>query len=322
MPSIKDVAKQANVSIATVSRVLNNSSSVNEETKKIVTDAISLLGYKHQKYEQQSIKDKTTIIGLIVPLISTYYYKELIESMENSSIKSNFKLMIFNSEEMNKSTNEFIKMIDDYHIKGFICAVDSKIIDKFISLKIPLVTIDHVYNNNIPSVTSDNYQGGIVAAKKLLSLNLKNIIHIKSSSSLFTHESRTQGFIDQLEKNNVNSITLTLSSKTPDLIEIEKFIRLHDNVEGIFCSNDLIAISLINVLAKLNMDIPKDVNIIGYNNIHFCEISNPTLSTIAQPLDLMSLAAIKALRALIDNKPLQTIHEILPVTLIERDSTK
>ena len=322
MPSIKDVAKQANVSIATVSRVLNNSNSVNEEPKKLVIDAISLLGYKHHNYDQQSLKNKITIIGLIVPLISTYYYKELIESMERAAVNDNFKLMIFNSEEMNKSTEEFLNMFKVYGIKGLICAVDSKIIDKFISLNIPLVTIDHVYNNSIPSVTSDNYQGGKLAAQKLLSLNIKNIIHIKSSSQLFTHESRTLGFKNELTKNNVLLNTLNLKSKTPDLTQIEEFIKTFSNVEGIFCSNDLIAISVINVLSKINKEIPKDVNIIGYNNIHYCEISSPTLTTIALPFELMSLKALKNLKLVINNQTLENIHEILPVTLIERESTK
>ena len=99
MPTIKDVAKKANVSVATVSRVINNTGYVNHETRKIVEDAIKELGYVPNELARSLFRKKSNIIGLIVPHISTYFFAELIESIEDAVTSSGYKLMIFNSKD-------------------------------------------------------------------------------------------------------------------------------------------------------------------------------------------------------------------------------
>ena len=99
MPTIKDVAKKANVSVATVSRVINNNGYVNHETRKIVTTAIDELGYVPNELARSLFKKKSNIVGLIVPHISTYFFAELIESLEDAITSAGYKLMIFNSKD-------------------------------------------------------------------------------------------------------------------------------------------------------------------------------------------------------------------------------
>ena len=99
MPTIKDVAKKANVSVATVSRVINNTGYVNHETRKIVEDAIGELGYVPNELARSLFRKRSNIIGLIVPHISTYFFGQLIESLEEPIMKKGYKLMIFNSKD-------------------------------------------------------------------------------------------------------------------------------------------------------------------------------------------------------------------------------
>ena len=99
MPTIKDVAKRANVSVATVSRVINNTGYVNVETRQLVEQAIIDLGYVPNELARSLFRKKSNIIGLIVPHISTYFFAELIEAIESAVTQEGYKLMIFNSKE-------------------------------------------------------------------------------------------------------------------------------------------------------------------------------------------------------------------------------
>jgi len=99
MPTIKDVAKKANVSVATVSRVINNTGYVNQETRKMVVDVINELGYVPNELARSLFSKRSNIIGLIVPHISTFFFAELIESLEDAIMQKGYKLMIFNSKD-------------------------------------------------------------------------------------------------------------------------------------------------------------------------------------------------------------------------------
>ncbi len=322
MPTIKDVAKKANVSVATVSRVINNTGYVNIETRKIVQDVIDDLHYIPNELARSLFRKKSNIIGLIVPHISTYFFAELIESLEDSITRRGYKLMIFNSKDDIVLEKKYINVFNQYNIDGLILVANTECIKSYLDLKIPILTIDHIIDKSIPSITSDNILGGKLAAEKLVSAGAKNIIHFRGPSVLITVVDRSRGFYQVMDENNIEVNSFDLDFKTPDLKDIEMFIKKHPNVDGIFCSSDIIAIYVISVLKKLGYEVPKDVQVIGFDNIELCEVLNPGLTTIVQPIVDIGISAIDKLIMMINKKKIKDIHSILPVYLIERESTK
>lgn len=322
MPTIKDVAKKANVSVATVSRVINNTGYVNHETRKIVEDAISELGYVPNELARSLFRKRSNIVGLIVPHISTYFFAELIEAIEDHIMEKGYKLMIFNSKDDIEIEKKYINVFSQYNIDGLIIVSNTKSTRAYMNLNIPIITIDHIIDKTVPSVTSDNVQGGEIAAKKLIESGAKKIIHFRGPSVLITVIDRARGFYQVMDEHNIEVHSFDLDFKAPDIKDIEMFIKKHPDVDGIFCSSDIIAMYCMSALQRLGYKIPEDVQIIGYDNIELSEVLIPRLTTIAQPILDMGNRTVENLLALIDKKELDEIHQTLPVTLIERDSTK
>lgn len=322
MPTIKDVAKKSNVSVATVSRVINNTGYVNHETRKIVETAIAELGYVPNELARSLFRKKSNIIGLIVPHISTYFFAELIESLEEPIMKQGYKLMIFNSKDDIEIEKKYINVFNQYNIDGLILAANTQSVRSYLNLKIPIITIDHIIDNSIASITSDNVQGGELAAKKLIASGAKNIIHFRGPSVLITVVDRARGFYQVMDEHNIDVSSFDLDFRTPDLEDIEMFLKRHPNVDGIFCSSDIIAFYVISVLQKLGYNVPNDVQVIGFDNIELSEVLIPRLTTIAQPIEEMGVRAVNTLLSLVDKKEVEDMHQLMPVSLVERDSTK
>lgn len=322
MPTIKDVAKKANVSVATVSRVINNTGYVNHETRKIVETAIDELGYVPNELARSLFRKKSNIIGLIVPHISTYFFAELIEALEQPIMEHGYKLMIFNSKDDIEIEKKYINVFSQYNIDGLILVANTQSVRSYLNLKIPMITIDHIIDNSIPSITSDNVQGGELAARKLIASGAKKIIHFRGPSVLITVVDRARGFYQVMDEENIDVHSFDLDFKAPDLDDIEMFIKKHPDVDGIFCSSDIIAMYVISVLTKLNYKVPEDVQVIGFDNIELSSVLIPTLTTIAQPIEEMGKKTIEYLIDMINKKELDELHHLIPVTLIERDSTK
>jgi len=322
MPTIKDVAKKANVSVATVSRVINNTGYVNHETRAIVEDAIKELGYVPNELARSLFRKRSNIIGLIVPHISTYFFGELIEALEEAIMKHNYKLMIFNSKDDIEIEKKYLNVLSQYNIDGLILVANTQSVRSYLNLNIPLITIDHIIDKSVPSITCDNVQGGELAARKLVQTGAKKVIHFRGPSVLITVVDRARGFYQVMDEHNIEVHSFDLDFKTPDIKDIEMFIKKHPDVDGIFCSSDIIAFYVISALTKLGYSIPDDVQVIGYDNIELSGVLLPKLTTIAQPIIEMGEITVESLINLIDKKEIEELHRLIPVTLVERESTK
>ncbi len=322
MPTIKDVAKKANVSVATVSRVINNTGYVNTDTRKIVQRAIEELGYVPNELARSLFRKRSNIIGLIVPHISTYFFAELIESIEDAVNKSGYKLMIFNSKDDIELEKKYLNILNQYNIDGLILVANTKSTKAYMKLGIPMLTIDHIIDKTVPSITSDNVQGGELAARKLVEDGCQTIIHFRGPSDLITVVDRARGFYQVIDENNIDCYSFDLDFKAPDINDIEMFIKKHPDVDGIFCSSDIIAFYAVSVLKKLGYKIPQDVSVIGFDNIELSDVLLPKLTTIEQPIVEIGQEAISALKKLIKKEEIEELHRILPVKFIERETTK
>ena len=320
MATIKDVAKKANVSVATVSRVLNNSGYVNQETRKLVEQAIQDLHYVPNELARSLYKKQSKIIGLVVPHLSTHFFSELIERIEEYFSTDNFKLMIFNVREDLSHEEKVLQVFNQYNIDGLFIITHIPEIEAYKKLDIPIIMIDHKSDDFI-SISSNNIEGGRLAAEHLVENGCQNVLHIRGPSVLLTVQDRSEGFNEVIDRYGYNRKCLDLDFRKPDINAIQNFIQDNPEYDGIFCDSDFMAFTTIRAIHLLGRNVPKDYQVIGFDNIELAEVYNPTLTTIQQNIDLIAKHSFEKMIALINGKKDLKKHYSMPVTLIKRETT-
>ncbi len=314
MATIKDVAKLANVSVTTVSRVINNNGYVHEDTRKNITNAINELNYMPNIFSDGLSKENLNTIGIIINNVSTTTSSKLLEVIEYYCKKNNYKTIIAITRDSISFENYYYDLFSKYNVSGIIIVDVPSSISKFISLGKPIVSINNYINENISSVCVNNVNGAIQAVNELIQNNCRDVLIIK-----FTDDNdKVSSFIEQIELNNINYNILSISQINKE--ELYNFL-LSNKFDSIYATSDLIAISIISLLQKMNISIPDDCCIIGYDNSTFSNIISPTLSTINYPVDILASKAFNLLQKHINNNDLNTIHEIIDIELIKRETT-
>lgn len=322
MATIKDVAKKANVSVATVSRVINKKGYVNEETRALVENAIHQLNYIPNELARSLFNKHSKLIGVLVPHFDTQFYAELIEGIENAAMKLGYKIMLSNTQDNAKREKDYIHIYSQYNIDGIIVASNAHNVEQLIKSDLPIVTVDHILSENIPSITSNNILGGIIAAQKLISGGARYILELRGPSFLLTVSERSLGFRQVLVQNNIPYISYDTDLLNPSIDVITQIIQDHPEIDGIFATSDFLAIHAQNILQKLGRKVPDEVQIVGFDNIVYTTLVSPTITTIEQPIRRMGELALESLVKLLNDESLGDFHSVLDVKLIERESTK
>lgn len=322
MANIKDVAKRANVSVATVSRVINNKGYVNEETRKLVLQAIEELNYIPNEFARSLFKKTSNTIGVIFPHLNNSFYYEVLEGIEEVAFQNGYKVMICNSHEDEEREEVYLRQFVRYNFDGLITGSDSNVPDKYLELDIPLVSIDRLIDDKIPSVFSDNVRGGYLAAQKLVRTGSRYIVHFRGPSILHTVQQRSKGFNRGLEEAGLTSDEVDLAFIDPEAHLIREYLEAHPETDGIFCDSDLIASVVISELHALGRKIPEEVQIIGYDDVDIARYIYPKLTTISQNTFDIGEAAMTILHRLMKKENVVDYRTVIPVTLIERETTR
>jgi DNA-binding LacI/PurR family transcriptional regulator len=320
--TIRDVAKKANVSVSTVSRVINQKGYVHEETKVLVNKIINELGFIPNQLARSLTNRSSKIIGVIVPHIGPSFYGELLEGIESQAAAYGYKIMFCHTQDDPDRELEYLKFFEQYNIEGLIIASNFSNRDKLADLNIPVVTVDHILDENIPSITSDNVKGGELAAKKLIEKGAKRILVFRGPSFLLTTMERTIGFLNELKKHQIFADIFDFDLVNPDTKLIEEILRNNITVDGIFTFSDTLAFATLNILQKLGKKVPQDVQLIGYDNTPYSKWVTPSITTIHQSVNFMGKQSFINLTRLIRGVELDTLHDIIDVKLIERETTK
>lgn len=321
-PTIRDVAKKANVSVSTVSRVINQKGYVHEETKELVNKIIADLGFIPNQLARSLTNRSSKIIGVIVPHIGPSFYGELLEGIESQASAYGYKIMFCHTQDDPDRELEYLKFFEQYNIEGLIIASNFSNRDKLAELNIPVITVDHILDETIPSITSDNVKGGTLAAKKLIAGGSKNILVFRGPSFLLTTMERTIGFLNVTKKHQLFVDFFDFDLLNPDIKLLEEVITNNPQVDGIFTFSDTLAFATLNILQKLGKRVPEDVALIGYDNTPFCKWVTPTITTVHQSINFMGKQSFVNLTRLIRGVELESLHDIIDVKLIERASTR
>ncbi|MFT8726927.1 MAG: LacI family DNA-binding transcriptional regulator [Liquorilactobacillus ghanensis] len=318
-PKIDDVAKLAQVSKSTVSRVLNNRGYLSQNTIEKVYQAIEELNYRPNTIARQLYSNKTNIIGLIFPTVNNPFYAEMVEDLEKKLFNRGFKVILGNSMNDPHKEETYLLQLLSHQVDGLIVGAHNQDLKEYQKKNLPpIVAIDMNLNPEIPVVSSDNYQGGKIATQLLLKSGAKEIIHINGPASVKSPaQKRRQAYEDVLKEKNLIPHTYTVPFGTSREEKIKSFKRMfydHPFVDGIFSSNDTDAALIIEIAKELGVKIPQDLKIVGYDGADMTRLLMPSLTTIIQPTEAMAEKAVNILQKLINKEP-YPLNVTLPVKL-------
>lgn len=328
--TIQDVAEKANVSVATVSRVMNGNYPVKAETRETVLKVIKELNYIPNMQARELTKQKSTTIGVVVPSINNMFFTELVYGIENE-LKTNSLSIILactngDSDEEQKCVNNLISR----NVSGIIVAgpgtenIKAKFYDN-ISHKIPLVFINSEYmDSNISYVSNDEASGAKIALKYLLDNNHKDILFVRGKDS-YSYDIKEKIYKEIMAKNFDSSKIINIGNgNTSDTVDntMNIFLDILNNRSStaVFACNDLMAVGVLNACKKLGIKVPNEISIIGYDNIPLSKFVEPKLTTMDQNMFFLGANAAQLLVEKIncDNKFSKRI--ILNNSLVERET--
>ena len=311
MSSIKDVAKLAEVSVTTVSRVINNRGYIGKETRKKVEQAMKQLNYQPNQVARALQNKQTTLLGVIVPDVSHPFFAQVVKHIEINAAKSGYKLIICNSLDDHEKEENYINMLRANRIEGIIMCSQTLKVSHYENVKLPIVSFDRILPN-IPYVSSDNLQGGVLATQHLIEQGCKKLLHISGPLHLdMLSNRRGIGFSITCEENNIpykiieNEMNLFGPYTYDNLYNfIDKNVAQYLNdYDGVFCSDDLTAYILYLWANNNGIKVPEDLKIIGYDYHSFTQIlQTPKLTTIKQSAERIGSLLYSTLIELIVNK--------------------
>ena len=330
MSTMRDVAKRAGVSTATVSHVINGTRFVSDELQQKVMSAMEALGYRRNALAGALRSGQTHTIGLILPESLNTFFSELGHGIEQAAFPHGYNLILYNSDNDLEKEHLYIDFLIEKQVDGIILDTEEHDIDALharIPKSIPTVLIDRDFEgDDFDFVLSDNKQGGYTAAKHLIELGHKRIACIIGAEHMKSSTDRMQGFKAALDEAGLPLY--------PDLIFPGDFhpesgyraaLRLLHQKHpptAIFAFNDMMAFGVQRATVELGLHIPDDISLVGFDNIELGIYTCPALTTVAQSKADIGQKTIQHLINRMSNMTLPGIRELVPTRLVVREFTK
>ena len=298
MASIKDVAQKAGVGVGTVSRVLNNSGYVSDETREKIEEAMKNLQYTPNELARNLYHKKSGIIAVLVPTVEIPFFAELVHNIEAELYNEGFKIMLCNTDKAHNAELEYLDMLNRHIVDGVITGVHSLDVEEYKKIKKPIVAFDRYLGEDIPVVAVDHKEGGRLAAEILLKNGCKKIVHFRGSTAVESPYHERQGvecFDYELAWNKFDLEYYKYAVK-------DLFDRLDEwEFDGIF-GTDLVAIECMNEVIRRHKKVPKDVKCVAYDGTYITQIVEPSVTSIVQPIKELAKEAARLICELVNGK--------------------
>ncbi|NJP40694.1 LacI family DNA-binding transcriptional regulator [Oscillospiraceae bacterium HV4-5-C5C] len=335
MVTIKDVARDAEVSVGTVSNVLNGGR-VSAGKRAKVEASIQKLGYQVNTLARGLKTQKTDYVVVILPNLSNPFFSLILQQLERSLAGHGKQIVLCLSDGDKEKERRFISLARRNKIDGIIGITYSNI-DEYLDDSMAFVSIDRHFHNGIHLVSSNNFEGGRLAASILHQNGSRQLLSFQTLSSLNTEvRKRQQGFeafcIEKglsyssmtFSEDQVKSVYSSFDSR--ELISRALKLYLTDvagrpKVDGIFASSDHLAVVICQEIQKTGLRIPEDVQVIGFDGLRTLNQGDPLVSSIEQPVQAIADTAVDMLLRLLQQQPVANVND-LPVRFIEGWSTR
>jgi len=333
----KDVALQAGVSVATVSRVMNQNGYVKEETKRIVMKAFNDLVSEDRLLGQSISTKKSNVIGVVIPDLSNPFFGDVIKGISEIADKHNASMLVCNTEEQIEKELRYLDLLKTHDIMWLIITpktdqeeYNAKYLSKLEYLNVPIVLLDRGINlSHYNSVFVNNVSGSFDAINALINEGHTDIAIISGPMSSKPGRDRFYGFENAMRVHNipVNEEYVRYGNfKLQSGYELtNQLLQLKKRPTAIFVSNNMMAQGCIKSIIEHNLSIPKDIAFVSFDDVDMFEIMNLNISTVSRPTKLMGEVACDMLFDLINNGPekQKSIKEVLLETkLVLRGSEK
>lgn len=296
-PTMKDVAKEAGVSLGTVSKVINGIP-VGEHYRKQVEAATKKLGYQVNNYARGLKTNKTNCVALVMPSLRHPFFAALTDELTNYLMAIGYRSLLMITNYDSVAEKNCFQLAQQNKIDGIIALSYSP--DLEVDDSVPVVTIDRHFSSKLPCVSSDNYRGGELAAETLIARGCRNLLFLRIGPNIYGEvEKRGPGFENACRLANVPYQTLILSdddTNAPFYRYLDEHIQDGELAfDGIFCNSDGLAVRICEFLRGRGISIPQQVQIIGYDGLMDFATGRYICSTIVQPLAAMAETAVKLL---------------------------
>jgi LacI family transcriptional regulator len=327
--TIRDVARLAGVSVATVSRVINQKEIVNPETAEQVLRAIEQLQYEPNAVARGLAGKKMGIIALILPDILNPFFPALARGVEDVAHRKGLTVILGNSDDLGLKESSYIKVLKKKYVDGFIFASNTIREEDVIALRkegIPIVLLDRGLDTTAcPVIRSNNRLGAKLAVNHLLEQGCRKIAHIYGPQEFITARERLLGYeevVSELEGFSPSLMVPGHFDIDSGRKGVEQLLARHPDIDGIFAGNDLMAVGALKALHERKILVPQQVKVCGFDGISLTEITEPELTTVAQPIYEMGGLATRILLDEIESGISENAIIELDVTLVNRKSTQ
>ena len=320
--TIKDVAKQSGVSIATVSQILNgNEGKFSPKTVEKVLAAKADLNYEPDYFARRMIMKKSKTIGVLIPDITNPFFSTLVRGIEGVLYRENFVTMLCNADLDTKKETDYLEELSRRGVDGYIIAssaISNQAINETLRKKnLPYIVLDQKKAEGFSdAVLTDDFSGGKIAGEHLRQLGHQKVAVVLPEDATENIKTRLTGFQEIYPDALLINGEL---SKGGGRQAVQKIVETDST--AIFAINDEIAFGLYLGLAEAKKKIPQDYSVIGYDNIDMCEYVTPQLTTIAQPIYELGQTTARLLLERIEQPEKDWEEKTLPVQLIQRFST-
>ena len=329
-PTMHDVAREAGVSVATVSRVINVSGYASKKSKQVVLEAMKKLNYHPSSFARSFKTQKTGLVGVLIPILEHPSYSRMASTIEQKLFDLGYRAIICNSEENEDREMAYVEMLLRQRVEGIIINSAAQTPDSLAELAendIPLVLFDrYLPDIKCNKVFCDNSLGGYLGLKYLIDLGHRRIGVVAAPIYPEPIIRRLQGIQEALEEFDIPSDPNLMITGNTQLFEMGydaaiRLMQLDSPPTAIFALTDVTAVGVMHGVVEAGYRVPEDISVLGYDDLPLASYMMPPMSTIAQPLTEMAEVAVDLLIRQLEDNTLEPKTAVLKTTLVTRRST-
>lgn len=314
MATIKDIAREAGVSITTVSRALNGYSDVNEETRKHIKKVAQSLGYVPNKAAQNLVKKENKTLAIIISElfedggVDNIVYR-LLSGVYSYAQTIGYEVMLFTTNSAYQHQKSYVDFCKEHNIAGAVISgirTDDPYYAELVSTKFPCVLVDGPTDGSINSISIDSVKASQEITELLIKNGHTNIACIAGRKEAVVTETRLDGYKKALLDNNIEYLDKYVKNcdflEETAYIETTKLIKDNPEITALFCQSDVMAVGAMKAIKDLGKKVPKDISIAGFDDIPVAAYTSPSLTTVQQNFYEIGIEAAKGLLEIIEKK--------------------
>ncbi len=329
MANIREVARQAGVSVATVSRVLNHPESVSPSTMELVLETMKEMDYTPNAFARSLALNRSSSIGLLIPNILNPLYPQVAKGVEDVAHQKGYNVLLCNTEEDREKEEDYLDMLIENRVGGLVLTaslLEKKELEKLKKIKMPFVLVGrNIEELDSNMVFTDYKLGAYQITQHLIETGHTKIAHIEGAPYHKESLEKRLGYEKALKESGLPLVERYIVEGNNEIesgyIGTKKLLKEGDRPDAIFAANDLMAIGAIEALKDSGLKIPSDMGIVGFDDINMSTLIEPKLTTISQPIYKMGLIAARLLFENIENNSEDNISQkifIQPRLMVRR----